>query len=666
MDTAELATAVASNRTEELGFDVWDRFVIPPRLNIHTWAQTRKPRVVIGGRGCGKTMLLRYLSHESAFSPNRPLIDASSFNDIGIYWRADTQFASLLDGRNLDNGVWQAAFGHLSTIVLAKEVLSSLVSLARSNHPNVTNQELSALDFSSLSAPGIQLPTTFSDLSAHLDSELLRFEYWANDLQTPRPQFLPAPAFLRRLIRCVTDQISSLNRVVFFAYIDEYENLTVNQQRVINTWIKHSETPLVFNLAMKRNGFKTRQTVGEESLLETHDYRLVDLEDFGPNAGFTLFAAEILLLRLHNAKVAIDTFDPETLRDPERTGDRLTADYARNALHSARTFFPTWSNDQLVDDVFADPTLVKHLTSKIDDRLQRREETVLTAGEFLPPKCPPSAATIVLPALLARKRLSSAEILDEFRKFHSNRPNRFQQRAQWIHNIFRAAYLDIFSSLSRTCPIYSGFDTFCHMAHGNVRHFLELCHKALAIGPPAVDVSISVRIQAEAASQVAATLLPEVRSFGRLGNDLHTFLLRLGRLFALSQQRPSQSEPERTHFTIRGGEDAIDERGKELLSEAVKWSVLFEEKETKVKDAIAAPAVDYVLNPIYAPYFQISYRKGRKLELTGEEFGILSSGKAKQFRDELYRRFTEGWDLNDAKMSEELTLWQSESDSSRA
>jgi hypothetical protein len=49
----------AKNRAEELGDDVWEQFVVPPfydRLDLTT---ARKPRLIIGGRGCGKTMLLR-------------------------------------------------------------------------------------------------------------------------------------------------------------------------------------------------------------------------------------------------------------------------------------------------------------------------------------------------------------------------------------------------------------------------------------------------------------------------------------------------------------------------------------------------------------------------------------------------------------------------------
>src|SRR6476646_6816496 len=90
---------LASNRTEELGYEVWKEYVLPPFFCNLTIGDTKKPRIIIGGRGCGKTMLLRYLSHESAFSKSRLRIDKDALSHIGLYWRSDTQFASLMQHR---------------------------------------------------------------------------------------------------------------------------------------------------------------------------------------------------------------------------------------------------------------------------------------------------------------------------------------------------------------------------------------------------------------------------------------------------------------------------------------------------------------------------------------------------------------------------------------
>lgn len=269
MNSHTIATALASNRAEELGFDVWDRFVIPPKLDIAAWADTRKPRVIVGGRGCGKTMLLRYLSHDSAFSPNRPAITPSSLNHIGIYWRADTQFASLLDARDQSDAIWTTAFGHFSTLLIGKELLRAIQSVAESGLPLLDTADLSLLDFSNLSGTRHPIPGPYNEFLAYLDTQLRDFEYWVSNIDAhERPIFFPTPNILRRMVSTVLSQLPALRSMVFYVYTDEYENLTHLQQKVINTWMKHSEPPLIFNLAMKRKGFKTRQTLGEETLSE--------------------------------------------------------------------------------------------------------------------------------------------------------------------------------------------------------------------------------------------------------------------------------------------------------------------------------------------------------------------------------------------------------------
>ena len=79
----KLREVFAKNRAEELGRDVWQDFVVPPFFERLDMIEARKPRVIIGGRGCGKTMLLRYLSHDSAFSSNRSLVPVDTLRSVG-------------------------------------------------------------------------------------------------------------------------------------------------------------------------------------------------------------------------------------------------------------------------------------------------------------------------------------------------------------------------------------------------------------------------------------------------------------------------------------------------------------------------------------------------------------------------------------------------------
>ena len=99
------------------------------------------------------------------------------------------------------------------------------------------------------------------------------FQVWLRNVRkSPEPEFLPRE-FLISLIQEITTRIPSFSKTVFFVYLDEYENLLEYQQKIINTWVKHSEKPIIFHLAMKRNAFVTKKTIGEETLSHIHDFR---------------------------------------------------------------------------------------------------------------------------------------------------------------------------------------------------------------------------------------------------------------------------------------------------------------------------------------------------------------------------------------------------------
>jgi hypothetical protein len=272
---------------------------------------------------------------------------------------------------------------------------------------------------------------------------------------------------------------------------------------------------------------------------------------------------------------------------------------------------------------------------------------------FFRPNTP--EATIVTPALLFRRSLKQEEITQELDKLEKGSPNDFTGARDWIHNNFVGAYLQLYEPHSRACPFYAGFQAYCHLAHGNLRYFLELCHKSFSrIDEWTVDSPILPQVQAEAAREASTAFLREVRSFGPRGLQLHVFVLRLGSLFAIAHQRPTQSEAEQTHFAIGEGNQQLTDDDRAFLREATKWSVLYDEAETKKKDSIGEPEdIEYVLAPIYAPYFHISYRKRRKLKLRTDEFITLMRGSYEQVT-ELLRRFSTNWEVEPSDLTPTL------------
>jgi hypothetical protein len=255
-----------------------------------------------------------------------------------------------------------------------------------------------------------------------------------------------------------------------------------------------------------------------------------------------------------------------------------------------------------------------------------------------------------------QKRQSPKIIYTELQNLAAGRANKFTGKTNWIHNNLVGCLLRLYAPYHRTCPFYAGFDAFIELARGNIRHFLELCHKSLRRVPLASSceqVTVAINEQAEAARASSTAFLGEVRSFGPSGNRLHSFVLTLGSLFALAHRRPAQSEPEVSHFGITAGGQSLTDEDQDFLCEALRWSVLAEEPETKKKDPLQLPSSDWILNPIYAPYFHITYRKKRKLHLASRDLITLIRGTYDERRT-LLKRYMQEWSLDSEEVEPNL------------
>lgn len=627
--------SLAQNRAEELGYDLWDDFVVPPYYDSLDLLTAKKPRVVVGGRGCGKTSLLRYLCHQTQFSIKRKEIDINALESIGIYWRVDTQFAKILSGRGIESDLWNRAFEHLSVLMMSQEIIKSLESIANSNFKGFGASELDELDFSILTSFTPDVPKDFANLKKFIRMQINSFQTWAGSIRTlSAPIFLPLK-FVKEIIAEIKEQKHVFNNTIYHVYVDEYENLLFDQQRLINTWVKHSEMPLIFNLAMKPHSFKDKNTIGNEPIAETHDYREYDLEKYATKINFEVFAAEILFLRLwkDNKNLTIPIVPEELKLTDKLILDKRRSDvYKKTVIDVARNFLPGVSIEEIASSIFTDKILLKRLTDQIDKALLQKGFN-RPIKKFLLPDFPP--AGIIIPALINRG-VTEEELLKEISLLKSGKDNKFTGKTNWIHNNAFGCLLLTFEPLGRFCPLYSGFEAFCLMSRTNLRHFLELCYKSitnerLKAGSKSEN-SISYKSQADASKQASSTFLREIKNFGNDGNKLHTFVLRLGTYFQYSHKKANQSEPEQNHFTIKGDRD---EKLNTFLDEAVKWSVLYESRITKQKggkNSIETEDFEYILNPIYAPYFHISYRKKRSVQFNIEDLNTIAFGNVEDFQ----------------------------------
>lgn len=629
----------SKNRNEESNDeDNWSDFVVPYFLNDLEIKSQSKALVIVGGRGCGKTTLLRYFSHATQFSPRRSKVPEDALSHIGLYWRADTNFLNSFIGGGQSSETWRAAFEHMLACEFGKEMVRSLRNLNCNPARQQAYGLLDDLDLSIFKEFDASIGDSLDDFEKSLLRCQTKLSLWINNLDTyPKPIFFPVKLFLQTLVETLKKQIPYLEKSTFAIFIDEYENLRTEQQSFINGLLKHGSPPLLFNIAMKRNGWHTQQTIGPESIQDISDYRVIDLEEYLLNQDFDLFAAELLFFRLAEHEPGLRNklpIFPDDLRAIDNIEKRYNdINYKKNVIGAAENMLPRVSNQAASQHILEDTKLREKLVGKIQEALDKRGSR-LTAINFVNDNFP--EASVLMPALISRDKEDPEALLAELNGLENNLEGRLSPSGSLISNNLFGCVNAIYLDARRTSILFSGFTSLTLIARGNIRYLLELIHRIFKAYDETSSIDLPVvppEVQARAIRDASESILNTVNSHGQYGHQLYALTLCLGSIFRGRHRRDTQSEPEINHFTISGGD--FSKKLQNYLDEAEKWSVLFISRETKMKSTGAINS-DYILNPIFSPFFQISFRKKRSLQITAEQLLQMLEGD-QSTRDKLVR-----------------------------
>ena len=626
-----LSSEITRNRAEEYGFDLNGEFVIPPYYPNLKMLESEKPNIIEGGRGSGKTMLIRYLSHATQFSENRALIPKEAYKRIGIYWKMDISFASIMNARGAEDDLWMRAFINMGALILSSEIIQSLFNISKIN--DEAKSYIFDIDFSGLKDFDADIPSGLENIGKYLHRKYIKFQSWvSNYKKIEEPLFYPL-SFVDELINVIKVQIPLLKESYYCVYIDEYENLNPTQKRIVNTWLKQSQKPLVFNIAMKHQALDVTDTLGSERIVEVHDYRKIDLEMLLSD-NFATFASEIFLMKVNRYLYKVlDEKEYLYSCENEIISRRTSSKYTESIRNLIEAIFPAITDKKVAELILADLTLRNRLFSKLKTDFKRVGKKELF--DFVLGLHAPAEALIVLHALLNREKVNVDDVMTELKRYCEKQSPKY---SEWVHNNLFGCILNFYAGVNRRCPLFSGYNTFVTMSKDNIRHFLELCYTSLSHSDDLNELhKVSLDDQLVAVNYVSKSMLKEIKQFGPHGNMLYIFSMRLGNLFGELRKRESQSEPEQNQFSIKGG---ISTECVQIIRELVKWSVLYETKLTKQKGLEVGE--EYQLNPIYSAFFSISFRKKRRIELTAEEVVKLYRGTETDYA-QIIRRLTQNF-----------------------
>lgn len=544
--------------------------------------ETPRPCVLVGGRGTGKTTVLRCLSYDGKFELEKH--DSSTISTwpyYGFYYRVNTNRVTAFRGEELSDRQWQRVFAHYLNLVFCGQVVEFLNWHAE-HAPNPANLSATACR-DTADALYLGPASDQAELLVSINKGRRRFEAFLNNLD---PAALPPLSLQGQAIDDLCQAVLELPQFAgknLFFIVDEFENLLDYQQAILNTLIKHCGSFYTFKVGVRDLGWRKRSTLNEnEQLVSPADYERIDIEQRLEGEQFVTFATEVCNLRAQATKGFPSGLDfPRIL--PGLTADEEAdllgvRDHAERILKAVAAECPGW----------------------------------LTEAKEMPP--------LDLSVVDFWARSQQIPIADVF-------ADRAREPKSWDDRLGNYRFAVLFTLRRRRPGIrkyYAGWRTYTLMAGGNIRYLLELVGQALLLQRRDEGSSIGAPIRPElqtlAATQVGRKNLSELEGLSVHGAQLTKLLLGLGRVFEVLASEPEGHTPEVTQFSLP--DDAPLGDAEQLLTAAVMHLALVRSVANKRMD-LDLKGYDYSVHPIYSAFFVFSYRRKRKLKLTPNQLMAL-------------------------------------------
>jgi hypothetical protein len=594
----QLSQLFGSYKAEWLKDKIFDLFKEPTYFPDLT---TASPCFLVGGRGTGKTTVLRCLSYEGQFALAKHNAESiPQWNYYGMYYRVNTNRVTAFRGEELTEDRWVRLFAHYFNLLLCDLIFNFLDWYSLHSLDSV---ELGGRACSKIGKT-LHLGNAKSvrELEDHVENSRLEFEAYINNVADgPSPPLTLQAAPVDALMEAISELPQFQGRNFFFL-LDEYENFGDYQQQVVNTFIKHSGQLYSFKIGVKELGWRRRTTLQEnEQLVSPADYVRVSISDSLKGDKFKRFARNVCNERL--AKLQIP--DGEMVRD-------------------VASILPSLSADEEAKLSGADRAAAK-IKQRVVSELTPQESSAL---EDLSP-----LEVYFLKFWAEGQNRSVAEVLRE----SLGEPKEWHTRYE---NYKHSLLFTLRKHVSGINKYYAGWDVFTQLAANNIRYLLELVEKSIVLhlhenGDLAKP--ISPKLQTLTAQNVGRNYLAELEGLSVHGAQLTKLLLGLGRVFQVMARDAIGHAPEVNQFhltdPVEGDstkyvDTAHTEDVERLLTSAVMHLALIRSTGNKLGDAADTKDYDYMVHPIYSAFFVFSHRRKRKMLLSGSQLmGLVRDSK---------------------------------------
>lgn len=587
----QLSQLFGSYKAEWLKEKLYELFTEPayfPEL------KTSRPCMLVGGRGTGKTTVLRCLSYEGQFVLSQPdTVSIQEWSYYGMYYRVNTNRVTAFQGKEVDQGKWVVLFAHYFNLLLC-DLLLKFLGWYHRHFPNATQLDENACSRVSKSF-NLNGAKNFRELTSQIDDLRIQFEAHINNIGDNLPISLSIQGAPIDTLAESVSQLPQFKDKNFFFLLDEYENFIDYQQQVVNTLIKHAGQFYSFKIGVRELGWRCRTTLNEnEQLIHPSDYVRINIAEKLTDEKFNDFALAVCNARV--ARVSIN-------------GEKVLTDISK--------LLPKLSEDEE-----AEMLGINELNISTNNAIQKLGISNIELNNLTP------LQIYFIQFWATNHKLSLDAALQDFVNDRETWNVRYQNNKHALLYMLK-------KGKSGITKYYAGWNVFAKLAANNIRYLLELVDQSLILhlrkGGNLKD-PISPETQTIAAQNAGKKNLSELEGLSVHGAKLTKLLLGLGRIYQVMAADPAGHTPELNQFQLQDTATFSNEKivieAEELVSSAVMHLALLRFQGSKLADETETKDYDYMVHPIFSPFFVFSYRRKRKFNLTSAQLlGLIKTPK---------------------------------------
>jgi hypothetical protein len=642
------ASDFSDSQINELWVELGTKFinaVIEPR--------SRMSKYILGGKGTGKTHLLRYHSYTVARlrAPRESgLRTIERIKFLGIFVRATNIDAGRFEPDKNSLRKWQQLFGVYFELRLAEGLLEALLDIkSSSNEALFSDQKLIAEVQRTVHDSSADDLVSVSDLLEWVQRQRKVIDRavdnsaFTGDLDVEVP--FSIGTFCIPLTRALTDWNSVFSTAPVIFLIDEIENFSELQQEVINSLVRYGEGVLTFRITGRLYSVKTLATISQgEANREGSEFTTIELDDILRKFDrYPQFARDFISKRLvaggaGRLGTASGIFDPLLSLENIQTSNFYQAHVKGFELDNA------------------DPTYLQHLREamqsadasyKFTEADQSKIEGHLANSQF--------PLLRKLNVLIFCKKLKKTSNPLTLAIQISNAGQEFAQASDTQKCFYKTAYghyaVDLFAQLCRESKkmgtFYAGFETFVKMSSGNPRNLLICLGRLYEIATfreiefATSGVKLSIAMQSEAAAEAARFAYERDANYGSASEYAREATNRLATV--LRTARYALSIPEVSPLAVSFDDSDVVGDSRNVLRSALNFSFLFEINEGRPDRNSQRLNRKIQLNPLLSPRWGLPISRRGDISLSRELVNAIFDPALDKDFDLLLKLLSQKW-----------------------